>query len=132
MQATLVFYPSAQPLRALIKEMTSPAQECNTEIVLGNDDLLKAYSEYEEALAAVPWLQVWPLRFADVRVRRNGEQLFLCPAQNDALALPLMSSQTDAASPLLAMERFSGFGLWDGYGCRLCMAQTPIGRWVSE
>ncbi len=132
MQATLVFYPSAQPLRALIKETTSPAQECNTEIALGNDDLLKAYSEYEEALAAVPWLQVWPLRFADVRVRRNGEQLFLCPAQNDAIALPLMSSQTDAASPLLAMERFSGFGLWDGYGCRLCMAQTPIGRWVSE
>ena len=132
MRATLVFYPSARPLRALIKEIASPAQENNTEVSFGDGDLLQAYSEYEEALAAIPWVQVWPLKFADARVRRNGERLFLCPAQNNDLALPLISSQADAASPLLAIESFSGFGLWDGYACRLCMAQTPLGRWVSE
>jgi len=132
MQATLVFYPSSSPLRALIKEMTSPAQECDSELALGDRDLLKAYSEYEEALATIPWLNVWPLTFADTRLRRKDEKLFLCPADNDELALPLISSQAEAASPLLAVERFSGFGLWDGYTCRLCLAQTPLGRWVSE
>jgi hypothetical protein len=132
MQATLVFYPSARPLRALIKEMTSPAQECSAEIALGNQDLLKAYSEYEESLAAIPWLQVWPLGFSDVRMRRSGQTLFLCPTQNEDLALPLNSSQSEAASPLLAIGSFSGFALWDGYTCRLCLAQTHLGRWVAE
>ena len=132
MQATLVFYPSARPLRALIQEMSSASQECNTEIALGDDGLQKAYSEYEEALARVPWLQVWPLKFAHGRVRRNGERLFLCPAQDDGLALPLPASQKDAASPLLAVDAFSGFALWDGYMCRLCLAQTELGRWLSE
>ena len=132
MEATLVFYPSARPLRALIKEMTSPAQECSMEIALGDDNLLTAYSEYEESLAIVPWLQVWPLRFSDVRVRRNNERLFLCPAEGDDLALLLNSSQSEAASPLLAVGSFSGFALWDGYACRLLMAQTDLGRWVAE
>ena len=132
MKATLVFYPSARPLRALIREITSPAQECSTEIALGDGDLLKAYSEYEESLATIPWLQVWPLKFSDVRVRRNGERLFLCPTQNDDLALPLNSTQSEPASPLLAVGSFSGFALWDGYTCRLCLAQTDLGRWVAE
>ena len=102
------------------------------EIALGDDDLLRAYSEYEESLAIVPWLQVWPLRFSDVRVRRHNERLFLCPAEGDDLALLLNSSQSEAASPLLAVGSFSGFALWDGYACRLLMAQTDLGRWVAE
>ena len=129
---TLVFYPSSRPVRALIKEVTSPAQERDSELALGDHNLPRAYSEYEEALATIPWLNVWPLSFADTRLRRNGERLFLCPADSDELALPLISSQSEAASPLLAMEKFSGFALWDGYACRLCLAQTPLGRWVSE
>jgi len=132
MQATLLFYRSARPLRALVREVISPAEERDSEIALGDRDLLKAYSEYEEAMATIPWLNVSPLSFADTRLRRNGERLFLCPAENDELALPLISSQAEAASPLLAIERFSGFGLWDGYTCRLCLAQTPLGRWVGE
>ena len=132
MQATLLFYRSARPLRALVREVISPAEERDSEIALGDRDLLKAYSEYEEAMATIPWLNVSPLSFADTRLRRNGERLFLCPADSDELALPLISSQSEAASPLLAMEKFSGFALWDGYACRLCLAQTPLGRWVSE
>jgi hypothetical protein len=89
-------------------------------------------AEYEDALSMVPWVSVWPMRFQDARVRRSGERVFLCSGDNDGIALPLMTSQAVTAAPLLAMERFDGFGLWDGYSLRLCYAQTPLGPWVSE
>jgi len=132
MQAALVFYPSTRPLRALIKEMMSPAQDCGIEVGLPDVDLLKAYEEYELALAAIPWLNNWPMGFSNARIRRSGERLFICSADSDAVALPLMANQTDATSPLTAVDSFSGFALWDGYACRLCMAQTWFGRWVGE
>jgi hypothetical protein len=130
--ATVVFYPSARPLRALIKEVTSPAQECSAPLELPEANLAGAMAGYEDALSMVPWLNVWPMRFQDARVRRSGERVFLCTGDNDGIALPLMSSQTASAAPLLAMERVDGFGLWDGYWFRLCYAKTPLGPWVSE
>ncbi len=130
--ATLVFYPPARPLRALIKEMTIPTQECSADLGLPEDDLANAYAGYEDALATIPWINMWPLRFREARVRRNGENLFACSALNDAVTLPIMANQANAVSPLLAIDKFDGFGLWDGYAFRLCFAQTPLGRWVSE
>ncbi|WP_109485803.1 SWIM zinc finger family protein [Occallatibacter savannae] len=132
MHATLVFYPSARPLRALVKEITSPVQESSSEVALGDGGLLEAFSGHEQALAVIPWLNLWPLAFTNARLRRSGESLFLCPGDGDALALPLMSTQWSLATPLLAIDGFSGFGLWDGYAFRLCLAQTPLGRWVAE
>ena len=130
--ATLVFYPSARPLRALIKDIVSPAQDCDTPLGLPATDLAGAMAEYENALCALPWLSVWPMRFRDGRIRRNGDRIFLCSAGDDGLALPLMPSQAVTVAPLLAMERIDGFGLWDGYALRLSFAQTPLGPWVSE
>ncbi len=130
--ATLVFYPSARPLRALIKEMETPTQECGADLGLPEDDVANAYAGYEDALATIPWINIWPLRFREARVRRNGENLFACSTLNDEVALPIMANQANAVSPLLSIEKFDGFGLWDGYTFRLCFAQTPLGRWVSE
>ena len=65
-------------------------------------------------------------------MRRSGERLFVCSVENDAIALPLMASQADVASPLLAVEEFSGFGIWDGFELRLGLAQTLLGTWVGE
>lgn len=130
--ATVIYYPSAQPVRALIREITSPAQEHSAPLELPETDLAGAMAGYEHALCELPWMNVWPLRFKDARVRRSGERMFLCSGENDRIALPLMASQASDAAPLLATERFDGFGLWDGYSLRLCIAQTPLGRWVSE
>jgi len=130
--ATLVFYPSPRPLRALVKEIIIPTQECSTDLPLPDDDPARAYACYEDAMATIPWISMWPLRFREARVRRNGEKLFLCSINNDAVALPVTANQTNAVAPLLAIEKFDGFGLWDGYTFRLCFAQTPLGRWVSE
>ena len=130
--ATVVFYPSARPLRALIKEIASPAQECTASLELPQENLAGAMTEFEDALCQVPWVNVWPMRFRDARVRRSAERLFLCSGDDDRIALPLMTSQANVAAPLLALERIDGFGLWDGYSFRLCFAQTPLGPWVSE
>jgi len=130
--ATIVFYPSARPLRALIKEISSPAQECSAPQELPEANLAGAIAEYEGALCLLPWVNVWPMRFQNARVRRSGERMFLCSGDNDGIALPLITSQANMAAPLLAMERIDGFGLWDGYWFRLCFAQTPLGTWVSE
>lgn len=130
--ATLVFYPSARPLRALIKEITGAAEVCDTPLASPETNLAEAMAEYEAALRAVPWVSIWPLRFRDARVRRNGERVFLCSAEDDGIVLPVLPSQTITAAPLLAMDRIDGFGLWDGYSLRLCFAQTPLGQWVSE
>ena len=132
MTATLVFYQSTRPLRALIKEMSSAAVECTTNIDTPEDDLANSYADYEEALATIPWLSIWPMRFARARIRRNGESLFLCSADNDRAALPLIASHAGSVRPLLAVEKLDGFGLWDGYAFRLCFAQTSLGRWVGE
>jgi SWIM zinc finger len=132
MRASLVFYPSARPVRALIKEMITPARECSTDLAFPDGDLSRAYTEYEEAIATIPWIKAWPMGFSNARVRRSGERLFVCSAENDAIALPAMASQMDVASPLLAIEKFSGFGIWDGFDFRLCLAQTALGMWVGE
>lgn len=130
--ASVVYYPSARPLRALIKDIASPAQECSAPLELPEADLAGAMAEYENALCQVPWINAWPMRFRDARVRRSGEKVFLCSGGSDVIALPLMTNQTSIAAPLLAIERFDGFGLWDGYSFRLCFAQTSLGTWVSE
>jgi len=132
MRASLVFYPSALPVRALIKEIITPAQECSRDLTFADRDLSRAYAGYEDALATIPWISAWPMGFSKARVRRSGERLFVCSAENDAIALPLMASQADVASPLLAIEEFSGFGIWDGFEFRLGLAQTLLGTWVGE
>ena len=130
--ATIVYYPSARLLRALLKEITSPAQECSAPLDFPNATLAAAMAEYEDALGSVPWINVWPMRFHDARLRRSRDRTFICSAQDESVALPLMTSQATSAAPLLALERVDGFGLWDGYSFRLCFAQTPLGPWVSE
>jgi hypothetical protein len=130
--ATLVFYPSAQPLRALIKEITAAAQECGAPLELPEAGVAEAVAAYEEALCATPWLNVWPMRFRDARVRRNGQTLFLYSVHDDGMAMPLIAGQSTLAVPLLSIEKFDGLGLWDGYAFRLCFARTSLEPWVSE
>jgi hypothetical protein len=129
--ATVVFYPSARPLRALIKENSSPAQDDEIPFESPATDLGGAMAEYEDALCDLPWISAWPMRFRDGRIRRHGEKIFLCSASNDGEALPIMPSQSFPVVPLMAMERIDGFGIWDGYYFRLCCAQTSLGMWVS-
>jgi hypothetical protein len=128
---TVVYYPSPVPLRGLLGEVSSHAQSCPDDFVLPPDGLKEAFRNYERALAAKPWLGVWPMAFRNVRVRRSGEQMFVC-ANDGAEGAPLLPAQADLAAPLLALECLHGLGLWNGTHLHLFIAQTSLGRWVGE
>jgi hypothetical protein len=133
LQAELVFYPSAMPLRAQILQSLSGAQASDTQLDLPEQSLDDAYQCYERALCVQPWLGVWPLSIRNARLRRHESQLFLCDAgeAGSAIALPLQPSQLSDASPLLTLAKLDAVGLWDGYRLNLCWAQTDLGRWVN-
>jgi hypothetical protein len=129
LEATMVFYPSPVPLRALVAVMIAAPQACESDLALPDRGLPAALADYERALCAKPWLGAWLMSYRNARLRRSGEQIFLCAGEDDGVGLPLMLAQATLALPLLAMERIDGIGLWDGSSFRLCMAQTELGRW---
>jgi hypothetical protein len=131
-EATFVFYRSPVPLRAVIAETASPAQACSDVISFPEQGLAEASQLYYQALAAKPWLGAWPVAFRKARIRRNGEQLFVCAAEGAAPVLPLAGSQFTLATPLVALEALDAAGLWDGISLRLLIAETSIGRWIGE
>jgi hypothetical protein len=131
MEAELVFYPSPVPLRAQLAAVAAAAQSCAETLRFQDTGIAGAIDRYEAALAAKPWLGAWPMSFRGVRLRRHGERLFLCAAEDSAVALPLNPAQSRVAAPLLSLERFDGVGLWDGSFLRLTMAETALGRWEN-
>jgi hypothetical protein len=127
--ATLAFFPSAVPLRALIAAQTSPSSvDAMPSPVAG---LAAAWRDYEQALAARPWLGDWPFPFKGARVRRQGAALFLTDAADAALALPITPEQALSALPLAEAGPADGFGLWDGWRIRVSQVTTELGRWVD-
>lgn len=132
-EAELVFYPSAMPLRAQIVQSLSGAQATEATLDLPGQSLEDAFKVYEQALCVQPWLGTWSFSIKNARVRRHETQLFLCDGGDaaSAIALPLQPAQFADASPLLSLEKLDAVGLWDGYRFTLCWAQTELGRWVN-
>jgi len=131
-EAELIFYPSAVPLRAQIVQLFSGAAASDAFLELPEQSLHEAYRSYEQALLQQPWLGAFPLVMRGVRVRRHGAQLFLCDSGETApLALPLLPAQFSLASPLSGLTKMDAIGLWDGYCLTLCWAQTALGHWVN-
>ena len=132
LEAELVFYPSATPLRALLVTTTSSKSADKASLAIAEGPLETMLAAYEAALCEQPWVGTWPLTFRAGRVRRAGEALFLCDATSEsAMALPLRSSQWEMALPLTRLQSIDGVGLWDGYRFTLCWAETELGRWTN-
>ncbi len=132
-EAELVFYPSAIPMRAQIERSLSGAVASDDGLQIPEQSLSDAYRSYEEAMQLLPWIDAFPLCIRGARVRRHGTQIFLCNSAEAAepLALPLMPAQFSLAAPLLSLDKLDAIGLWNGYSFTLCWAQTELGRWVS-
>lgn len=87
--ADLHFYPGAQPLRALVgARHGSPSHE-----VPVGDDIPTALRGYASALAAEPWLDLWPVLLAAVTPVRHGDRWQL--ARPDGVALPFHPAVAD-------------------------------------
>lgn len=129
-EAELVFYGATVPLRALVGEQTQPTARSRQVLPLPDASLAAAYSHYQAALAARPWLGEWPLAFRGACVRRCGQQYVLVDLAG-GLAVPIAADQNIAIWALAKASTIDGIGLWDGRSFRLAQAETDLGRWVS-
>ncbi len=127
-EAELCYYPSVAPLRAQIAELRQAAEPARGVIAMPKMGLEASFAAYEEDMMRLPWLGTMPMHFTDVRVRRNGQGLFV--EDEGGLVAPLVGRQAVSAMPLVGVERLNGMGLWDGHRMTLLWAETPLGRWM--
>jgi len=129
--AEVTFYRSSIPLRAQITTLNKGAEQSSEQLALPTRSLSASYTDYEGALAQLPWLGTIPLTFRSANVRRNGEQLYIHDDES-GFSLPLHTSQATHALPLASVGPIDGIGLWNGYEFTLAWAETQLGRWVRS
>ncbi|MEQ1615204.1 MAG: SWIM zinc finger family protein [Hyphomicrobiaceae bacterium] len=126
LEGEVVFYPSAAPLRGLLvdrKQATSPRPWPSSNAGLG-----PGLAEFDARLAALPWLDTWPLLADDVEIRLAGKgQLAITDVAGHVL--PLDRGQCEALMPMVGLGRLSVLVNWDGRLGRLVAADTPLGAW---
>lgn len=124
-EATLAFYPSAAPLRAIVEaRKESVEQEAR---FAGHPTLADALDAYDDLIVRLPMADRWPLGIRDVAVVDSATGLVLSDGEG-SVALPLDRGQENDLLPLLGLS-ITAVALWDGYSCRLMAADTPLGPW---
>jgi hypothetical protein len=133
LDAELVFYPGILPLRALISQQREPTAFSNAPLILPADDLSAALSDWENRLAARPWLEAWPLVFNRARLVFVADQPYLAtiPESGPPLSLPCDPKQPNLFG-LSQLDAFNGIGLWDGNQFQLWWAETALGAWTAS
>jgi hypothetical protein len=127
LEGEVVFHPSAAPLRGLLATRRPAAGApwpCSA------PGLAPALDDYARRLAALPWLDRWPLMMDDVALRPagNGDRGVVV-ADRDGRAIPVAHGQTETLTPMLGLEGVSLVCLWDGRAAEVIAADTAIGRW---
>ncbi len=113
LEAELTFYPSAYPLRALVK-----AQQPGAILAKAppGDTILAAIARFQQAIALCPWLERFPLLLEGVIPLREGE-IWLLQDQDEGL-LPLTTKlNAKAYWKLMALSGghpVTVFGEWNG------------------
>jgi hypothetical protein len=123
LDADLTFFPSAYPLRALVKARHAPAVPLDD--LPGYPSIAAGLAAYSAGLAAYPWLDLFPLPLAAVVPIRAGEGWAVRDAAGQVLPL---SPRFARGWPLLALcggHPLGLFGEWDGAVLR------PLGAWVG-
>jgi len=128
--ADLVFYPSAVPLRAIIHHQRSVPDAGGGEIPSGVT-LSANLARYAAALAIHPWLDDWPLLVTNAKVVRSGDALWLTDMRAD-IGLPIQPALTVPAMPLVGLEGMEICAVWDGRTASISCARTPLGQWQIE
>jgi SWIM zinc finger len=114
LEAELVFYPSAFPLRALIKTRQDAAMLAKAPP--GSDSIAEAIALYSKALARYPWLERFPLLLQAVIPQLAGEDWVLQDQQGAVLPLSarLNPNQGWQLLALSGGHPLAVFGEWDG------------------
>lgn len=109
-EAELVFFASAYPLRALIKERGT--LEFNApNFVTSIAQMIEAYAA---ALARQPWIERFPAALQNVIPFRRGEQWFVRDAENQVLPLAANFAKAWELLAVSGGHPVQLFGEWDG------------------
>ena len=128
LEARLVLYPSAGPLRAVVAERLSAAGD---PVPLPADPTPSAALErYAAALAMLPFLEQWPLGLSDVTLVDTVAGLVVA-GEDRSIGLPVPHAQEEELLPLIGRP-MTAAGLWNGWTFRLLAADTGIGPWYQE
>ena len=125
----LAFYPSRQPLRAVLESRTASIDARAIVDSTADATIEAGLRRYAEALAANPWLFRWPLVLSGVRPVREATRWFLVDRENHGL--PVRTSFANsldmwrlvsarAAAPMTVVVE------WDG------ISALPIGAFAES
>ncbi len=120
LDAELVFYPSATPLRAQIESQANvaPASAAPSPA----QSLGEALAGFDGLLAVNPWLDNWPIAFSNVEIRQDGSGR--CWAVDGDAAVPVGGEAADA---LMGFEGLELYGTFDGRELNPLAANSPLG-----
>jgi hypothetical protein len=110
--AELVYFPAATPLRALVKSRQGVP---GTASVLPGSTIGESLDAYAAALASSPWLEAWPMTLRNVIPVRPDERQWQVRDETGA-ALPI-DRRFNKGWELMAISGGSGIdvmGEWDG------------------
>jgi hypothetical protein len=126
LDAELVFYPSAYPLRALIKTRREAA--FLSKMPPGYADITEAIAAYSKAFVACPWIEQFPLLLQAVVPIREGDRYRVRDTQG--AVLPLVANLDPRQGwQLLALSGghpLALFGEWDG------TELLPLSVWMED
>lgn len=88
LEADLVFYPSAVPLRALVKTWYSPVATLDPAVLPGMPTIHAASATYAAALAAQPWLERYPFLLREITIVYRDGSWFVRDAEGYTLSCP--------------------------------------------
>ena len=128
-QASLAFYPSAAPLRALVVSSQTVALPQQQPALPASMAPAEEWQQVAQRVAANPWGHLHPLRCGDATLHYDGERFQLHWGD---MALPLQLHQSDGWA-LLALsggQPLTIHGEWDGSSLRPLTAVSPEGFWI--
>lgn len=120
-EAELVFFASAYPLRALVKERGAIAFDTPNFAT----NVAQVIESYAAALALQPWLERFPAALQNVIPFRRGEQWFVRDAENHVLPLAQNFTKPWELVAVSGGQAVQLFGEWDGEFL------LPLSVWIN-
>lgn len=112
LDAAVVFYPGAYPLRAMIKDRNGATGTLSQ--ISGYSTILDAISAYAGALALSPWIEVFPMPLEAVSVHRDGESWRVRDTAGDSLPVSPRFARAWQMLSQSGGHAIGVFGQWDG------------------
>ncbi len=132
-QASLAFYPSAAPLRALVVSSQTVALAQQPPTLLASMSPNEEWQQMAQRVAANPWGHLHSLRCGDATLHYDGDKdTSRFHLQWGDMALPLQLHLSDGWA-LLALsggQPLTVHGEWDGSSLRPLTAVSPEGFWI--